>query len=162
MAPRRMPSSMPDKSRVPAERSRPRRSRIGMTRSLHIIVDSAIVSTITMAVAADRPPTNAKSASASWPWFSGSASTNVSASTRPCGNSSRPPKAIGSTNRLMATRYSGKIQTALRRCRSSTFSTTAIWNCRGRNMMANMDSSVSDAQPAYSPPTADSVVSRAS
>ena len=36
-----------------------RRTNSGMTRSLEIMIDSATLSTITIAVAADRPPINA-------------------------------------------------------------------------------------------------------
>ena len=52
-----------------------RRTKSGMTRSLEIMIDSATLSTMTMAVAADRPPTKAIMASASWPCSSGSDST---------------------------------------------------------------------------------------
>ena len=103
-----------------------------MTRSLHTIVESAIVSTITMPVAADRPPRNTTRASSCWSSAIGSASTKVSASTAPPGKRSSPPNAIGSTNRLIASMYSGNSQLARAMCDSSTFSTTATWNCRGR------------------------------
>ena len=66
----------------------------------------------------------------------------MSASTSPPGKCSSPPNAIGSTNRLIASRYSGNIQLACRRWRWSTFSTTATWNWRGRNTMANIDSTI--------------------
>jgi len=39
-----------------------------------------------------------------------------------------------------------KNQTAVRRCFSSTFSITETWNCRGRNMIASIDNTVSHAQ----------------
>ena len=78
------------------------RSSTGITRSLHTMVESAMVSTITMPVAADRPPMNTSSASSSCFCAIGSVSTNVSASTLPLGKCSRPPKAIGSTNTLIA------------------------------------------------------------
>ena len=61
-----------------------------------------MVSTITMPVAADRPPMNTTSASSSCFCDIGSVSTNESASTLPAGKCSRPPKAIGSTNTLIA------------------------------------------------------------
>ena len=57
-----------------------------------------------------------------------------------------PPKAMGSTNTFIASMYSGNSQIALPRWFSLTFSTTAIWNWRGRNMMASIDSTVSQAQ----------------
>jgi hypothetical protein len=69
---------------------------------LHAIVDSAIVSTITMPVAADSPPMNTSNASSSCFSAIGSVSTNVSASTVPSGKRSSPPNAIGSTNTLIA------------------------------------------------------------
>ena len=66
------------------------------------MVESAIVSTITMPVAAERPPTKTKSASISQCLAIGSVSTKVSGSTVPSGKCSNPPKAIGSTKMLMA------------------------------------------------------------
>ena len=51
----------------PRRRQAARRTNSGMTRSLEIMIDSATVSTITMAVAADRPPMKAAMASTSWP-----------------------------------------------------------------------------------------------
>ena len=52
-----------------------RRTKSGMTRSLEIMIDSATLATMTMAVAADRPPMKAAMASRSWPLSSGSDST---------------------------------------------------------------------------------------
>ena len=68
------------------------------------MIDSATHSTITMAVAADRPPM--KTATLSKGEFAsiGSASTYMSLSTAPNGKVTRPASAIGITNRLMATR----------------------------------------------------------
>ena len=60
-----------------------------------------------------------------------------------------PPNMIGSTKRANRKRYRGNSQIALFRCVSSTFSTTATWNWRGRNMTASMltkDSENSEAQ----------------
>ena len=75
-----------------------------MTRSLQTIVDTAMASTITMPVAADSPPTKAISASACWPPASGRLSTKLSAFMPPAEKYSRPPSAIGSTNRLISSR----------------------------------------------------------
>ena len=72
--------------------------------SFETMMASATVSTITMAVAADRPPMKASSVKVSDFATSGSASTNMSLSTLPAGNVSRPAIAIGSTNRLISTR----------------------------------------------------------
>jgi hypothetical protein len=47
---------------------------------------------------------------------------------------------------LIASMYNGNSQIALLRCFSSTFSTTATWNWRGRNMIASIDRIVSHAQ----------------
>ncbi len=52
-----------------------RRTKSGMTRSLETMIDSATLATITMAVAADRPPMKAAMARKSWPLSSGSDST---------------------------------------------------------------------------------------
>ena len=59
---------------------------------------------MTMAVAADRPPTKASSVTTSAPADSGRASTNVSASKEPFGSVSRPAAAIGTTKILISTR----------------------------------------------------------
>ena len=72
--------------------------------SLDTMIASATVSTITMAVAADRPPTKAAMVSTFEPACSGSASTYMSLSTVPAGKVIRPAKAIGTTNRLISTR----------------------------------------------------------
>ena len=82
IAPRRMPRRRPVRLCRSASRIDFMRSSTGITRSLHTIVDSAIVSTITMPVAADSPPMNTSSASASRCSIIGSVSTNVSGSTR--------------------------------------------------------------------------------
>ena len=78
------------------------RSSTGITRSLQTIVDSAIVSTITMPVAADSPPMNTNSASASCFSAIGSVSTNVSGSTPMPAKCMTPPNATGTTNRFIA------------------------------------------------------------
>ena len=72
--------------------------------SFDAMMASATVSTITIAVAAERPPTKAVSASSSEPAESGSASTNMSLSTLPGAKVIRPATAIGMTNRLISTR----------------------------------------------------------
>jgi len=68
------------------------------------MVDSAMVSTITMPVAAERPPMNTNKASVSCWWAIGRVSTKVSASTVPVGKCSSPASATGSTNRLIRNR----------------------------------------------------------
>ena len=99
-----MPSSRPDRSVRRDKASRLERSSTGITRSLQIIVDSAIVSTITMPVAADSPPMKTSSASASRRCTIGRLSTKVSASTWPGANCISPAKVIGSTKMLIARR----------------------------------------------------------
>ena len=110
------------------------------------MVANAIVSTMIIPVAAERPPMKTISASVGCCSFIGTASTKVSASTPPPGNSNSPANAMGSTNMLMSRRYSGNSHIAFLRWRSSTFSTTSTWNCRGRTTMAPMASSVSVIQ----------------
>ena len=68
------------------------------------MIESATDSTITMAVAADSPPTKAAMVKMLEPACSGSASTNMSLSTLPGAKVSRPASAIGTTNRLISTR----------------------------------------------------------
>ena len=72
--------------------------------SFDTITESATHSTITMAVAADRPPTKTPTLSSGALASIGSASTYMSLSTAPNGKVTRPASAIGITNRLMATR----------------------------------------------------------
>ena len=96
-----MKSSVPVKSLDCADL---RRSSSGSTRSLQTIVLTAIASTMTMPVAADRPPTKAASASQGMPAASGRLSTKVSALAWPGPKNSKPPSAIGSTNKLMSSR----------------------------------------------------------
>ena len=110
MTARRMKSSVPVRSR---EREDLRCSKSGSTRSLQTMVLTAMASTITMPVAADKPPTKAASASTGMPAASGRLSTKVSAFARPAKagpwpdsepKKSRPPSAIGSTKRLISSR----------------------------------------------------------
>ena len=68
------------------------------------MIESATDSTITMAVAADSPPTKAAMVRMFEPVCSGSASTNMSLSTEPAGNVSKPARAMGTTKRLISTR----------------------------------------------------------
>ena len=96
-------SSPPTSARLVSSASR-RCSTHGITMSFDTMMASATVSTITMAVAADRPPMKAISVKMSDLATSGSASTNMSLSTPPAGKVSRPAIAIGSTNRLISTR----------------------------------------------------------
>jgi hypothetical protein len=77
---------------------------MGMTRWLEIMIATATESTITMAVAAERPPRKAMSAMVPAPSRSGRASTVMSRSTVPSRKSASPPSAIGITKRLMRTR----------------------------------------------------------
>ena len=100
---RTISSSEPTLPRPRSNVSR-RCSTSGMTMSFDTMIDSATDSTITMAVAADRPPTKAAMVSTLEPVCSGSASTYMSLSTVPAGKVSRPASAIGTTNRLISTR----------------------------------------------------------
>ena len=153
MAARRTASSAPVRS-VPRQRGR--RSSTGSTSSLHTMLLSATLSTTTIDIAADSPPMKASSDSQRAPAASGRVSTTMSGSA-PRGSTSSPANAIGSTNRLMANRYSGKPHNAAGRWRSSRFSTTSIWNCRGRQIAAAIDTSTS---PVHSPPDICSPVSQ--
>ncbi len=77
-----------------------RRSQTGMTMWFDTMVDSAIAATITIDVAELNPPRKLRTASPSWPWLSGTVSTNRSGFA-PTGNRSRPATAIGTMNRLI-------------------------------------------------------------
>ena len=72
--------------------------------SFDTMIASATDSTITIAVAAESPPTKATSVNSPECARSGSASTNISASVPPVGKVRRPAIAIGITNKLMSTR----------------------------------------------------------
>ena len=100
---RTVSSSEPTSSRPVISASR-RCSTHGTTMSFDTMMASATVSTITMAVAADSPPTKARMVKTLDPACSGSASTNMSPSTWPAGKVIRPAIAIGTTNRLISTR----------------------------------------------------------
>ena len=104
MAPRRISSSILPMSawggRVPCQR----RSRAGSSKSLLTMVARAMVSTMTMPVAADRPPMKTNSASQGWPRAMGRVRTKVSASTPPAPKVRTPARAMGRTKRLMSSR----------------------------------------------------------
>ena len=76
----------------------------GITRSLLTMVASATDATITMPVAAEKPPTYAASASAVLPCASGSASTKVSGAAPVPASANCPAAVIGSTRTQMITR----------------------------------------------------------
>ena len=84
------------------EAQRCMRSSTGITRSLQTMVDSAMVSTITMPVAADSPPMNTSSASASCRSRHRQRQHERVGVDAAAGKCSSPPNAIGSTKRLMA------------------------------------------------------------
>ena len=104
IAKRRTRSSNAPRSCVPLISPSRRFSTNGITMSFDTMMASATNSTITIAVAAERPPTKAARVSTLEPAESGSASTNMSLSTWPAGNFSMPASAIGTTNRLISTR----------------------------------------------------------
>ncbi len=64
----------------------------------------------------------------------------------PAGIRSSPTTAMGTMNRLISIRYSGKAQLARARCPSSSFSTTITWNMRGRVMTATAARKISPVQ----------------
>ncbi len=77
---------------------------MGMTRSLPTMMDSATESTMTMAVAADRPPRKASTVRTSAPADMGRSSTNISGCVAPPPKLIRPAAAMGTTNTLIAMR----------------------------------------------------------
>ncbi len=84
-------------------RARGNRSEIGMTIWLETMIDRAMVATITIDVADEKPPMKANSASPSWPCPIGRVSTNMSGF-EPLGSAARPAIAIGRVNRLIRNR----------------------------------------------------------
>ena len=107
------------------------------------MVDTAIAPTITMPVAADSPLMKAASASAGAPVTKGSESTKVSGSARLAPKCNSPPSAIGSTNRLMSSRWPERPRWRGCTWRLSTFSTTITWNWRGRKITEHVPAAVS-------------------
>ena len=83
-----------------------------MTISLQIIVDNATDATMTMPVAAEKPPRNASIVSQSWLADIGRPSTNISPVKVPDGNRLKPASVIGTTKMENMTRYSGNAQRA--------------------------------------------------
>ena len=75
-----------------------------MARSFDTMMESATHSTMTMAVAADRPPNKEKSAMSEACSDSGKASTVISRSSAPSEKVSKPATASGMTKMLIATR----------------------------------------------------------
>ena len=75
-----------------------------MTRSLETVIASATLSTTTMPVAAESPPSIVISASPRAPAASGRARTVRSRSIAPLANVASPAIASGATNRLISTR----------------------------------------------------------
>ena len=71
-----------------------------MTRWFEIMIDSAMLETMTIEVAADSPPMKANSASVFCPAESGTVSTNRSGLASG-GRTLRPEIVIGTTNRLI-------------------------------------------------------------
>ena len=104
MATRRVFSSRPATFWLSAGEMLARCSTSGMTMWFDTMIASATHSTITIAVAADRPPMNTATVNSGEPPASGSASTNMSLSIDPIGKTISPASAIGMTNRLMAIR----------------------------------------------------------
>ena len=90
IAKRRTLSRKSPKSFWPARVSGPRCSTSGTTISFETMIESATHSTITMAVAADRPPINTPTLSSGALPSIGSASTYMSLSTAPNGKVIRP------------------------------------------------------------------------
>ena len=127
------------------------RSSAGITRSLLIIVDSATEATITMPVAAEKPPMKASSAMPRSPYAIGRVSTHASAAPSRTSGMCAPAATIGSTATLTMTRYSGTIQRARARSPVSSHSTMPIWNCRGRQNIAQNASMVCARKPGDRP-----------
>ena len=107
------------------------------------MVETAIASTITMPVAADSPPMKASSASPGWP--SGQRQREHEAvGVHPAGPEvQQAAECDRQHEQVDQQQVERKHPAARRRCRSSTFSTTIIWNWRGRKITDSIDSRVS-------------------
>ena len=79
----------------------------GITTSLLIIVESATLATMTMLVAAEKPPINARMVSQVCPPCMGRASTKASPLNSPVGSTVSPASVIGMTNAEKTSKYSG-------------------------------------------------------
>jgi len=85
----------------------------------------------------------AASASHGSPAASGSESTKVSASAPPRPKKSRPPEGDRQHEDVDRQQVGREGQAARRTWRSSTFSTTMTWNCRGSRITDSMASPMS-------------------
>ena len=100
---RTMSNKPPTLPRLAISASR-RCSTSGIRMSFDTMIASATDSTITIAVAAESPPTKAAIVNRLECAASGKASTNMSLSTCPGPNVNIPANAIGTTKRLIRTR----------------------------------------------------------
>ena len=142
IVPRRSHSTSRPTSAPSASRSHRLRQMAGITRSFVIIVASAMLATITIAVAAERPPRNTSTASPVAPRSIGSVSTKESGWWRSPRPAPRPASTTGTTNTVNTARYALKSQRALRMSAGSAHSTMPTRNWRGRHTMAAAASSV--------------------
>ena len=122
-----------------------RRSATGTMTWFETMVESAIEATMTIEVAAEKPPRKVSSAISGRFAHIGKVSMNMSGFA-PAGSQASPPMAIGSTNSVIRNRYSGNNHEAVRRWRSSLISTTVTWNWRGRQTIAAAERKVSVIQ----------------
>ena len=123
IAVRRMIRIRPEKSPLWPRRLR-RLSTTGTMMSLETMMATATEATITIAVAAEKPPMKVSRVTAGMSLAIGKASTKRSLDP-PEPNCSTPAIATGSTKMLIATRYSGSSHPARRSSPSVRFSTTA-------------------------------------
>ena len=95
-----------------------------MTRAFAVMVESAMLITITIAVAAERPPRKAMSVSQLAPSAIGSVRTIASAWCTPASPWAAPLNTIGTTSTENNPRYSGNSQRAVPTSLESAHSTT--------------------------------------
>lgn len=104
MAPRRSHSTRRPTSAPSLSPSQRLRHSVGITMSLVIMVASAMLATITMAVAADRPPRKTSTASAGAPFSSGSVRMKASGLCRDPRSLPAPASTIGTTHSVNTAR----------------------------------------------------------
>ena len=114
-----------------------------MTRSLETVIASATLSTTTMPVAADRPPSMVVSARRCAPALSGSASTVRSRSIAPSGKRQQAGDRQRHDEQVDQDEIERETARPRGRCRARPrLSTTLTWNWRGSSKIASAESSV--------------------
>ena len=121
-------------------------STSGMTMWFETMIASATHSTITIAVAADRPPMNTATVNSGEPPASGSASTNMSLSIAAHRKHDQPGERDRDDEQVDGDQVEREQPARAPHLDVAVLSTTPTWNCRGSSTIAKNDSSVITAK----------------